>query len=245
MQMSNIKISVVVPAYNEEKRIANCLQSLSNQNFKYPYEIILVNNASIDNTKNIAKTFSKVKIIDEPNKGVATARQRGFTEAQGDLIASTDADCIVPNNWLTQIYESFENDKDLIAIGGYWLFYDSHLFNIFNKFGNYINLINIIALFIDRQPLSTQNMTVKKEYFIKSGGFNTNIKSPLGLDDVDFSTRLSKFGKVKTNKNIIILTSARRFKKKPLQTTFYRLANYITYATKNKGYGLNKDSDVR
>ena len=166
--MSNIAISVVVPTYNEEKRIANCLESLSNQDFKYPYEIILVNNASTDNTKSIAKKFPKVTVIDEPEKGVAIARQKGFSEAKAKLIASTDADCIVPETWLSQMYESFENDKNLVAIGGYWLFYDSHLFNLFNKFGNYINIVNLIALFIDKQPLSTQNMTVKKEFFINS-----------------------------------------------------------------------------
>jgi len=243
--MSNIAISVVVPAYNEEKRIASCLKSLSKQDFKYPYEIILVNNASTDNTKSIAKKFPKVTIIDEPEKGVAIARQRGFSEAKAKLIASTDADCIVPKTWLSQMYKSFEDDKNLVAIGGYWLFYDSNLFNTFNKIGNYLNIVNLIAIFIDKQPLSTQNMTVKKEFFIKSGGFNTKIKSPLGLDDVDFSTRLSQYGKVKVNKNILIKTSARRFKQKPLETTYYRIMNYITYATKKTGYGFDKDSNIR
>ncbi|MBI3955353.1 glycosyltransferase family 2 protein, partial [Candidatus Gottesmanbacteria bacterium] len=98
-------ISVVIPVYNEEKYIARCLQSVCNQNFKN-YEVIVVDNNCTDKTAKIAAGF-KVKIIREKIQGMTPARERGFREAKSEIIARTDADTIIPNNWLSSIYKYF------------------------------------------------------------------------------------------------------------------------------------------
>jgi glycosyltransferase involved in cell wall biosynthesis len=91
-------ISVIIPAFNEEKFLGNCLFSLKNQDFN-DFEIIVVDNNSRDKTSKIAKKFG-VKLVSEKNQGAALARNRGAKEAKGEILAFTDADTILPKNWL-------------------------------------------------------------------------------------------------------------------------------------------------
>ncbi|MCL5795331.1 MAG: glycosyltransferase, partial [Patescibacteria group bacterium] len=83
-----IDISVVIPAHNEEALLALCLKSILSQKFAGTYEIILIDNDSTDKTGQIARQFP-IKVIREPKKGIAYARERGFREAKGEIIAST------------------------------------------------------------------------------------------------------------------------------------------------------------
>ena len=94
------KISVVIPAHNEEKYIEKCLLSLENQSIpRKDYEIIVVNDSSTDKTKSVAKKYAD-RVIDVHARIVGKARDVGFKKASGWIIASTDADTIVPRNWL-------------------------------------------------------------------------------------------------------------------------------------------------
>src|ERR1035437_9820650 len=91
-----MKVSVVIPAYNEEKYIGACLDSLMDQKEK-PDEIIVVNNNSTDNTAKIVKKYP-VRLINEEQQGMIPARNRGFNEAKFEIIARTDADTILPRS---------------------------------------------------------------------------------------------------------------------------------------------------
>lgn len=117
-----MKVSVVVPAYNEEKYIGPCLQALMDQVEK-PDEIILINNNSTDKTVEIAKKFPGVEIITEKKQGMIPARNRGFDTARYEIIARTDADTIVPPDWIKKIKEKFLADKDMLALSGPAHFY--------------------------------------------------------------------------------------------------------------------------
>ena len=110
--------SVIIPAYNEEKYLPACLKPLVNQDFpREKYEVIVVDIVSIDKTPQIAKKF-KVKLIKEPKKGLIRARQRVLKIAKGQYIAHTDADCLVPKNWLSTIFKHFTENKNIIAVAG-------------------------------------------------------------------------------------------------------------------------------
>lgn len=102
-----MKISVVIPVYNEEANIRECLQAIKNNTVR-PYEIIVADGGSTDNTVKIAKTFSDVKVINNPGKTAAAGRNRGILTAKGEIIAFTDGDCIVDANWLKAIKTAFE-----------------------------------------------------------------------------------------------------------------------------------------
>lgn len=109
-------ISLVIPAYNETKYLGKLLASVSGQNF-YDYEIIVVDNNSTDDTAKIAEQFG-AKVIKENRQGVAFARQAGFARAQGDIIATTDADTVLPSDWLAKIAAKFGENPRLVAYGG-------------------------------------------------------------------------------------------------------------------------------
>ena len=111
-------VSVVIPAHNEEKFITKTLQSLKSQNYGGKIEIIVVDNASTDKTAKIAKRFG-AKVIFENRKGVQFARQTGFEAAQGVYIASTDADSILPSNWLKQLVKALDSHSNWVAVGGW------------------------------------------------------------------------------------------------------------------------------
>lgn len=199
-----MKISVVIPAYNEEKFLARLLDSLQNQSMP-PHEIIVVNNNSTDNTETIARRYHKVRVVFEKHRSFAFACQRGFDTASGDIIARADADYVVPKDWLRNIVRAFEKDKKLAALGGplyplesTWLrnllFYPAALLWMY------------LLAFLGRGFL-WPNMAVRRAYFYKTGGFNTSIAYG---EDADICLRLKKEGKVAIAPAMYVYTSMRR-----------------------------------
>ena len=111
--------SVVIPAYNEEQYLGHCLAALARQTCPADrFEVIVVDNGSTDATAEIARRYGGVRVIAEPRKGVAHARQAGFATARGAIIASTDADTVVPPFWVERIMEHFRADPALGAVYG-------------------------------------------------------------------------------------------------------------------------------
>lgn len=109
-------ISVVVPAYNEEKLIARCLDALLN--LEYPVEqIFVVDNNSTDKTVEIARQYHNVTVLREKNQGITYGRNRGFDAVTSDIIARIDADSIAHPSWSRVIAEYFR-DKPISGLGG-------------------------------------------------------------------------------------------------------------------------------
>ena len=111
-----MKISVVICTYNRCESLKKTLESLSNQGFDscFDYEILIVDNNSKDRTKEIVETFNVgakniIRYIFESRQGLSIARNRGIREAQGNIIAFTDDDCIVSENWLQEINNIFSD----------------------------------------------------------------------------------------------------------------------------------------
>ncbi|MHC4395572.1 MAG: glycosyltransferase family 2 protein, partial [Planctomycetota bacterium] len=83
-------ISIIIPAFNAENTISDCLDSLLDQTIdKEHYEIILVDDGSTDETPNIAKRYSEVRLLIQDNQGPASARNKGTRHAKGDVILFT------------------------------------------------------------------------------------------------------------------------------------------------------------
>lgn len=98
----SLRVSVVIPAYNEEEHLVACLDALAVQTVS-PYEVIVVDNNSSDKTIAIAKKYPFVHILHEPKHGIVYARNRGFMHVTGDIIGRIDADTIVPTDWVAHI----------------------------------------------------------------------------------------------------------------------------------------------
>ena len=110
-------ISVIIPTFNEEENIAQCLVSLSHQNIpRADYEIIVVDGGSKDSTCEIAKKYAD-RVFVQTSKKVGGARNDGVKVANGDIVATTDADCILPPHWIKTLEEDFK-DPDIVQIYG-------------------------------------------------------------------------------------------------------------------------------
>lgn len=113
----NIKVSVVIPAYNVEKYIKQCLDSVINQTLK-DIEIICINDGSKDNTLAILKEFaqkdSRIKLIDKVNEGISVARNQGMELARGEYISFIDSDDWIDENYLENLYNTAKKyDSDV------------------------------------------------------------------------------------------------------------------------------------
>ena len=100
-------ISVVIPLYNCEKYINECLDSVLANSFS-DYELIIINDGSIDNSLKIAEEYSKkdprIKVYSQENRGVSYTRNRGIKLAKGDYISFIDADDYVDKYYLEELY---------------------------------------------------------------------------------------------------------------------------------------------
>ena len=110
-----MRISIVIPVYNEADELLDCLQSVFAQKIPF-YEIIVVDNGSDDGTAAMAAQFADVRVLHEPKRGVVHARNAGFSAARGDIIARIDADTRLPTDWTQQLLAGFtECSADVIT----------------------------------------------------------------------------------------------------------------------------------
>ena len=104
-------ISVIVPGYNAEKTVNDCLEALLHQTTPAEdYEIIFVDDGSTDRTTEIVGRYLAVRLLRLPaNRGAAAARNAGLQEARGDIILFTDADCAPETNWIEMMRRPFQD----------------------------------------------------------------------------------------------------------------------------------------
>ena len=110
---STPKVTVIVPVYNGERSVGRCLRALVGQRLKCPYEIVLVDDGSIDGTARRAGEFEpEVRVVRQAHAGAGAARNRGSGEAQGSIILFTDVDCEPTPGWAETLVEAIESGAD-------------------------------------------------------------------------------------------------------------------------------------
>ena len=111
-----MKVSVIVPVYNTEKYLKNCIDSLLKQNFE-DYEIIVINDLSPGNAEEIIKSYNDKKIVyikNKTNKGIGYNRNLGIKKAKGEYVCFIDSDDYVKEDFISKMYNySKENNLDL------------------------------------------------------------------------------------------------------------------------------------
>lgn len=201
-----MRISVVIPAYNEERYIWPCLQSILM--FKNPdlHEVIVIDNASTDRTAELAEKFPGVRVVREMRKGTSFARQRGLDEATGDYVAFIDADSMIPAHWFTIAKHVFSEDPDLVCLSGPYIYHDLK--------GWEKSFVSTWSPFIQLSYRYTKsiviggNFVAKKSALVAMGGFDTSIV--FYGDDVNIARRICEFGKVLFLPEFYVLSSGRR-----------------------------------
>ncbi|MDU3526247.1 glycosyltransferase family 2 protein [Clostridium sp.] len=195
--MNNIEFSIIVPVYNIQVYIEECLMSIRNQDIK-DIEIICVNDCSTDNSLNILnkiiKIDDRIKIINhERNKGLSAARNTGIREAKGKYILFIDGDDILVENSLKRIYLQIKNkDLDILRCN-FIYFYNNR--NIYTENKRYDidkrNIINGEELFVslykskEYKPMAWMNI-YRREFLLKNNLFFCD-----GIlhEDVEFTPR--------------------------------------------------------
>ena len=213
-----MKLAFVIPAYNEEALIGKCLQSViaEVERTGSDAEIIVVNNASTDRTGEIARSFPRVRVVDEPLKGLVNARDAGFAASAGfDLIANIDSDTLVPPGWLTTVHDEFSRDPKLVCLSGPYVYYDMGTWNrlLVQFFYGFTYLIYLLNRFVLRVGSVVQggNFVFKRAAWEQVGGYDRSIE--FFGEDTDVAVRLSKVGGVKWTFRLKMKTSGRRLEK--------------------------------
>lgn len=143
MPRKPLRISLVIPARNEERYIEACLQSVLAQRLPF-YEIIVVDNGSSDRTADIVRSYPEVRLMHESRRGIAFARTAGFNEARGDVIARIDADVRLPDDWSQQVADFYaDSGRSRTAWTG-----GAYFYNI--RWPRFVSLVyNVIAFRIN------------------------------------------------------------------------------------------------
>ena len=220
-------ISLIIPAYNEEKYLPDCLESVHAHGAGL-FEIIVVNNASTDGTVHVAQSFPGVRVVTENAKGLTKARQCGLREAKGDILAYIDADTKMPAGWVEPIERAFAGNERFVCVSGPYIYYDlpftkKHLVRLWWLILAYPTYL------VSRFMVVGGNFAAKKSALLAIGGFDTTI-SFYG-EDTDIARRLHNVGKVKFMPSFFMYTSARRLAGDGFFMTAARyFANYLSIA---------------
>jgi glycosyltransferase involved in cell wall biosynthesis len=216
-----VEISVVVPAFNEERYIRNVLEGLRSQTFR-DFEMIVVDRNSEDATREIAKEHGALVII-EPRKGIGLARNTGARQAKGKVIFFTNADTKPSRNLLKIYADLFDGDKKIVAASGPLLPLEGTTW--FIRFGYWFASVCLakLSFWLGMPAISGSNFAVRRSAFEKAGGFNEAFET---YEDLDLSGRLKKLGKVVFIDEARVQTSVRRIKR-------WGLARYIVFNAGN------------
>ena len=246
-----MKLSVVIPAYNEEAFIGDCLKFIlaETEGKNYDLEIVAVNNASTDNTRDIIASYPQVKLVDEPDKGLVKARRAGYLASSGELIANLDADTRVTPGWFDKVFEEFNNNPKLVALSGPFIYYDLSkkaraAVRTFYYIGFLSYLVNRYLLGVGSM-LQGGNFIVKRTALEAVGGFNSDFD--FWGEDADLARRLVKVGGVKFTFDLPIYASGRRLEREGMAKTGWRYAlNYFSTIFFKKPYDtVKKDFKIR
>lgn len=170
--VENPEVSIVVPAWNEERNLTKTLASFSRLTLPYATELIIINNNSTDRTQEILDFFG-VKSYFQPIQGISVTRQMGLEKANGKYILSADADSLYPADWGNKYIKTLKKDGNSIVYGRYsfipsqgnrfWLaFYEmlaEILFSLRRRKKDFINVMGF-------------NFAFKRVEALGIGGFN-------------------------------------------------------------------------
>lgn len=197
-------LSVVVPAYKEAKTIEDCLKSIKGQTYK-DFEIIVVAGGD-KNTIKKAKRYARV-VIDDKCIGAGYARNLGAKKAKGDILVFTDADGVVPRDWLERYARIFE-DEDVVACGGpirplNGTLKDRVIYKI-----NQDWLYRATAL-LGFYQLSGANCAYRRVTFLDVGGFKEDMSM---MEDTELANRIKSKGKVVFDRKNPVFSLPRRMR---------------------------------
>jgi glycosyltransferase involved in cell wall biosynthesis len=204
-----IRISVVIPVYNDADFLITCLRALSQQR-RPADEIIVVDNASTDATATIARAAG-VHLVTEPKRGIWPAAAAGYDAATGDLIARLDSDSVPPVDWLERIESRFTTHPTTAVYTGPGDFYNCGPVTAW--FGGRIYLGGYfvwMGLWVGHYPLFGSNFAMRRDVWTANRSRVRRDSNDVH-DDLDFSMHLRRTEPVTLDRSLRVMISARPF----------------------------------
>ncbi len=215
-----MKVSVIIPALNEEKNIEATLRSVREQDYKGPIELIVADGHSGDKTVNISKKYCN-RVVEETTHTIAAGRQAGARVSHGELLLYTDADTLVDEGWVRHIVEAFEDPKVGAVYGVIWP-RDANWLE-YHVIGGMAMWAAILLNFIGFDYVSGNNLAIRRSVFDKIGGFNIYMRTG---EDTDIVQRARRVSKTVFSSKAIVRYSMRRIRE-------WGYPKYVWFHTKN------------
>jgi glycosyltransferase involved in cell wall biosynthesis len=192
MNTCHPKVTVVIPAYNAEETIDQCLNALKDQTVSSEiYEIIFVDDGSTDSTNQKVEYHQAVRLYSQANKGPAMARNYGAERARGEILLFIDSDCVPKKDWIEHMISPF-SQGDIVGVKGAYINNQQSLVARFVQLeyeDRYDHMMR--RKYIDF--IDTYSAGYRRDVFITNGGFD-KIFSTSSVEDQEFSFRLAKQG---------------------------------------------------
>jgi glycosyltransferase involved in cell wall biosynthesis len=201
-----MEISLVIPAYNEAAYIGETLRTALACGTGKFREIIVVDNASTDDTAKIATAFG-VRVVHAAQKGLTHARQAGYEASTGEWIAFIDADTLITPAWLDVAERALRARPDAVSLSGPRRYFGTAWYRrwILNAMWG---AAPVTYRFVGCMILGG-NFIVRREAIAQIGGFDTSIE--FYGEDTDLARRLATVGKTLFRMDFWVTASARRF----------------------------------
>jgi cellulose synthase/poly-beta-1,6-N-acetylglucosamine synthase-like glycosyltransferase len=246
-------ISVIIPARNEEENIAACLESITKQGYpKNLFEMIVIDDFSTDKTAEIINTFtdknvSLLSLKDFTTEGELNSYKKkaieiAISKAKGDLIVTTDADCIVPNKWLETIASFYEKHNPVFIAAPVVYHGENNFLKIFQSL-DFMTLQGITGASVYKKFHSMcngANLVYEKKVFLEVGGF-TGIDNIASGDDM---LLMHKIFNLYPDKVLFLKSSDAIVQTKPAGTLKEFLNQRIRWASKADKYTDKKITGV-
>jgi len=223
------KVSFIIPALNEEKRIAILIDNIKKLDKDYNYEIIVADGDSTDKTREIAVKRGAIVIRDNKDapKTIANGRNTGAGLASGEVFIFCDADTVMkdPNKFLAEVFLVFENPKIIGGVPSLSIFPDEN--NWKDKIFHFLFNSIVRFSFITKTLIcGGQCQIVRGSSFREVNGYNVNI---VHEEDSDFFKRLRKIGKLHFFSKLVVYESPRRYRKVGYITLLLQGVYSLTY----------------
>ncbi len=226
------QVSFVVPAYNEERLLPDCLAAIRAEIERTgcTAEILVVNNASTDGTRAIAAATQGVTVVDQPVKGLVQARSAGFLASRGVLTANIDADTLIPEGWLARVLHAFEQNPKLVCVSGPYDYHDVPLH--IRTFARCFYLVGYATYAFNKHVMGVGamvqggNFVLLRDVMERIGGYSDAFT--FYGEDTDVARRMSRVGDVVFTFKLTAKSSGRRLRGDGLVMTGVRYsANYL------------------
>ena len=201
---ANPKVSIVIPAYNKWQFTYHCLRSIQENTQKIEFEVIVVDNASSDDTKLLFEKVTNVKYLrNDENLGFSRACNQGARAAKGKYLLFLNNDTVVKKHWLQPLVSELDKNKKTSIVGSKLLFPNNTIQHAGVGFGN--DKIPRHIFYMARENYESANkkkrlnavtgacLMIRREDFFQAGGFDERYVN--GLEDIDLCLKVGELGK--------------------------------------------------